>query len=77
MPRLRGHTHEKSGLYYLGDRYYYPEIGRWTQRDPVGMVNVLNLYLHPGSEPLNRIDAWGLSVWELHFGQGRPAGVPH
>jgi RHS repeat-associated protein len=24
---------EKSGLYYLGARYYSPEIGRWTQRD--------------------------------------------
>ena len=27
---------EKSGLYYFGFRYYYPEIGRWIQRDPAG-----------------------------------------
>ena len=33
---------QKSGLYYFGARYYSPEIGRWTQRDPAGTVDGLN-----------------------------------
>jgi len=51
---------EKSRLSYFGARYYSPEIGRWTQRDPAGSVDGLNLYLYAGDEPVANIDAWGL-----------------
>jgi RHS repeat-associated protein len=70
MPRLRGHTHEKSGLYYFGARYYSPEIGRWTQRDPVGEADDLNLYLYVGDDPVGSMDMWGLEKthgWFWYF----------
>jgi RHS repeat-associated protein len=51
---------EKSALYYFGFRYYSPEVGRWTQRDPVGIEDGVNLYPYVADEPVSRIDAWGL-----------------
>jgi RHS repeat-associated protein len=50
---------EKSGIYYFGARYYSPEIGRWTQRDPAGTVDGLNLYTHVWNSPVNTLDPWG------------------
>jgi len=40
---------EKSGLYYFGARYYSPKIGRWTQRDPAGGEDGLNLFFAASS----------------------------
>ncbi len=54
---------EKSGLYYFGARYYYPEIGRWTQRDPAGIVDGLNLYSYVRNDPLGQIDPEGKFMW--------------
>jgi RHS repeat-associated protein len=50
---------EKSGLYYFGFRYYSPEIGRWTQRDPAGTVDALSLYAYCKGDPGGRVDPWG------------------
>jgi RHS repeat-associated protein len=50
---------ERSGLYYFGARYYSPEIGRWTQRDPAGTVDGLNVYAYVGGDPVGFIDPWG------------------
>ena len=50
---------EKSGLYYFGARFYYPEVGRWTQRDPAGILDGLNLYAYAGNDPVGSIDADG------------------
>jgi RHS repeat-associated protein len=44
---------DDSGLYYFGARYYSPEIGRWTQRDPAGKVDGLNLYLYLDNRPVS------------------------
>ncbi len=51
---------EKSGLSYFGARYYSPEIGRWTQRDPLGEVDGLNLYAYCKADPAGRLDPLGL-----------------
>ena len=50
---------EKSGLYYFGARYYYPEIGRWTQRDPAGIADGLNLYAYVSNDPVSHVDPEG------------------
>jgi len=50
---------EKSGLYYFGARYYSPEIGRWTQRDPMGTADGLNLYAYVRNNPASYYDPWG------------------
>ena len=52
----------KSGLIYFGGRYYSPEIGRWTRRDPAGTVDGLNLYAYCSASPANLTDPWGLYV---------------
>ncbi len=56
---------KKSGLSYFGARYYSSEIGRWTQRDPAGTVDGLNLYAHVANDPVGYIDPSG--------NQGKPS----
>lgn len=47
-----------AGLLQLGVRFYDPETGRFTQRDPVG--DGMNWYGYVGSSPLSYVDPWGL-----------------
>jgi RHS repeat-associated protein len=41
-------------------RWYDPQAGRWTQRDPIGVVGGLNLYVLVRNAPTGTIDPWGL-----------------
>ena len=50
----------RSGLSYFGARYYDSRIGRWTQPDPLGMVNGPNMYLYVNNNPVNKVDPYGL-----------------
>jgi len=59
---------EKSGLYYFGFRYYSPEIGRWTQRDPAGTVDGLNLYIYVRNAPVHIVDPVGAWGRDVHYG---------
>ncbi|MCK4400744.1 hypothetical protein KAW08_00390 [bacterium] len=68
----------RSGLSYFGARYYDSRIGRWTQPDPLGMVNGPNLYLYVNNNPINNIDPHGLmlrrlkNLWDISgFGRAR------
>ena len=47
--------------YYYGYRYYSPELGRWTRRDPIGEEGGLNLYQSVANNLPNGIDALGLA----------------
>ncbi|MDR2640648.1 MAG: RHS repeat-associated core domain-containing protein [Candidatus Peribacteria bacterium] len=49
------------GLYYFNARYYSPELGRFVSRDPIGIVDDINLYVYVGNNPLKWVDPWGLS----------------
>jgi len=40
-------------------RNYSPRLGRWTQRDPLGLAAGLNLYTFSDNDPCNRIDVLG------------------
>jgi RHS repeat-associated protein len=57
---------KETGLYYYRARYYDPEIGRFTTKDPIGMgVGVkspteTNLYLYAGNNPVRYTDPLGL-----------------
>jgi len=50
---------EESGLYYHGARYYVPWLGRWTNCDPAGMVDGLNLYTYVRDNPVRLRDPRG------------------
>ncbi len=55
---------EETGLIFLRNRYYDPEIGRFISKDPLpGRLNrpsTLNSYLYVNNNPVNFIDPLGL-----------------
>jgi RHS repeat-associated protein len=59
-----------SGLLQLGARYYWPEVARFIQQDPMGVRR--NRYAYVGNRPVRYIDPAGL--WEFggeaYFGGG-------
>ncbi len=49
------------GLYYYGYRWYLPELGRWTTKDPIGFKGgTINVYEFCRNNPLFSIDEYGL-----------------
>jgi RHS repeat-associated protein len=51
------------GLYKMGERYYDPRNGRWTQLDPLHHAADLrqsNRYAYVGGDPVNETDPTGL-----------------
>ena len=56
----------ETGLYYYGARYYEPEVGLWMSVDPLCEMNPdMSPYNFVGNNPLNRIDPWGLTDYEV------------
>src|SRR5208283_5148823 len=57
--RFPGHYADPEiGLYYNRFRFYSPELGRYTQSDPVGIGAGLNVYAYPAN-PLAQADDRG------------------
>ena len=52
-----GYLDSQTGLVKLGQRFYDPTLGRWTQQDPVPSGN---LYVYAGDNPVNFTDPSGL-----------------
>ena len=50
-----------TGLIYFGARYYDPTLGRWTQMDPAGTVDGLNLYIYVRNKAVILVDSTGLA----------------
>ena len=50
---------EGNGLLYMRARYYDPEVGRFINKDPIGLVGGLNLYAYVGNNPVNYVDPSG------------------
>jgi RHS repeat-associated protein len=60
----------ETGLYYYRARYYDPRIGRFLQKDPIGLRGGLNVFSYVGNNPLKYIDPFGLygtSDFVLHY----------
>jgi RHS repeat-associated protein len=60
---------DDSGLQYMCNRWYDPQMGRFISRDPLGFGGGdLNLYRYVQNNPINLIDptgTWSLSsVWD-------------
>lgn len=51
---------EESGLYYHGARYYIPWLCRWTQCDPIGIKDGLNVYAYVSNNPVMLHDPSGM-----------------
>ncbi|MBU0639552.1 MAG: RHS repeat-associated core domain-containing protein [Planctomycetes bacterium] len=49
-------------LQHVGARWYEPAIGRFVQRDPIGIEGGLNVYGYCVNNPLVAVDPSGLSV---------------
>jgi len=49
-------------LQHVGERWYDSALGRFIQRDPIGIAAGLNLYDYCGGHPLTRIDPTGLAA---------------
>ncbi|HFT2322870.1 TPA: RHS repeat-associated core domain-containing protein, partial [Providencia stuartii] len=68
--RFQGQYFDKeTGLHYNTFRYYAPDLGRFTQQDPIGLAGGLNLYQY-APNPLTWVDPWGLAkdtVTVYHF----------
>jgi RHS repeat-associated protein len=51
------------GWLHVGERYYDPAIGRFMQRDPIGIRGGLNVYEYVRSRPVRSIDPDGLDAY--------------
>ena len=52
---------DELGLVYYNYRYYNPQLGRWTKRDPIGETSGLNFYNFATNSIINKIDHLGLA----------------
>jgi RHS repeat-associated protein len=53
-------AHDEMPFLHVGHRYYDPSIGRFLQRDPIGMFGGLNVYMYVFGRPTSLVDPWGL-----------------
>jgi RHS repeat-associated protein len=56
-----GYITDPSGLLQLGARFYWPELGRFLQQDPIG--DGVNWYAYADDNPLRYIDPEGASTF--------------
>src|SRR5690606_28785431 len=59
--RFQGqHFDEETGLHYNRFRYYDPDVGMFTSRDPIGLMGGSNVFAY-APNPTGWIDPLGLS----------------
>ena len=57
----------ETGLIYMRNRYYDPELGRFLTADPLGYVDGPSMYGFAGNDPLNKTDPLGLYQEDFHY----------
>ena len=65
-----GREPDATGLTYFRARYYDPTLGRFTQRDPIGLAGGLNPYTYVSNSPQNFTDPLGLRQAAVTAGSG-------
>lgn len=55
-------TSQASGIYYMRNRAYSPQWGRFLQPDPIGYAGGINLYAYTANDPLNQTDREGTTA---------------
>ncbi|WP_137939570.1 RHS repeat-associated core domain-containing protein [Chitinivorax sp. B] len=74
-----GREPDVAGLIYYRARWYDPSIGRFTQRDPIGLQGGINPYGYVDGDPINNIDPDGLKsapVQAVRTSTPYSSGVP-
>ena len=54
-----GREPDETGLVFYRARYYDAPVGRFTQRDPIGLLDGLNPYSYVGGNPVTYVDPNG------------------
>ncbi len=49
-----GRENDGTGLYYVGSRYYAPQLARFISRDPTGLRGGINTYAYAQANPLSQ-----------------------
>lgn len=49
-------------LYYMRNRWYEAQTGRFLSEDPLGLAGGLNVYLYAEDDPINASDPFGLTA---------------
>jgi len=65
---------EPWGWLHVGARYYDPCVGRFMQRDPIGIRGGLNVYLYAKNNPILLVDPTGNATW-IDWGVGIGAAI--
>ena len=72
--RFQGQSFDtETGLHYNRFRYFDPDMGMFTTRDPIGLLGGNNVFQY-APNPTGWIDPFGLSCVD---GSGRPISSPH
>jgi RHS repeat-associated protein len=58
----------ETGLHQNYFRDYEASIGRYVQRDPIGLRGGINVYLYANASPIIFSDPWGLKCWKQSNG---------
>jgi len=58
------------GLLYMRARYYDPEIGRFINKDPIGLLAGINPFIYGENNPLRFSDPSGLDGWDIALSCG-------
>ena len=69
-----GREPDETGLIFYRARYLDPTVGRFTQRDPIGLRGGLNRYGYVGENPVNATDPSG-KIGFIGFGIGVVSGA--
>ncbi|MCG3212639.1 MAG: hypothetical protein FOGNACKC_06309 [Anaerolineae bacterium] len=56
---------QASGLVYMRNRWYSPELGQFVSQDPAGYTDSYNPYAYVGFDSVNGWDPWGLDTQGL------------
>jgi RHS repeat-associated protein len=60
-------TYDPAGAVLYAYRFYFPNLQRWAQRDPIGENGGLNVYGFLSNDPINETDYLGMGPCEDKF----------